>query len=165
MRMDMTHELPASAAVAWKVLFSEEYVDASRATTQTKAERLSDEPQPDGTRLVRTRVTLNRELPSVAANLLGSKYLTYVLEEKINDEKFHVEWEVIPDRIAERVKATGTFSLQPIDDNRCNRVVRGNVRVHVPLIGGRIEKGIASDLAKSYEATAAFARDWLKNKV
>ncbi|MEL6344019.1 MAG: DUF2505 domain-containing protein [Myxococcota bacterium] len=163
--MDMTHELPGSAAFAWKELHSAEYVEASRATTQTKAERLSEEPQADGTRFVRTRVTLARELPRVAANLLGSKYLTYVLEEKIDDTNFKVQWRVIPDRISDKVKAAGTFEIEPIDDSRCNRIVRGDVKVSVPLIGGRIEKGIAADLAKSYEATAQFAREWLQKRL
>jgi len=82
----------------------------------------------------------------------------------IDDAGYHVDWKVIPINVSDRVKAAGTFSLKPLNGGRCQRVVTGEVKVSVPLVGGRIEKGIAADLEKSYEATAEFARRWLADK-
>ena len=164
MRMDVRHELPAAVDVAWKALHSEAYVRAQREETGTAGEVVSDEVQPDGTRLRRTRVTLGRDLPAAAANLLGSKRLAYTLEEEVDSANHRVKWRVIVDRVSNKVKAAGVFSLEPISDSTCRRVVAGEIKVSVPLVGGRIEKGIAAELTKSYEATAVFARKWLSEQ-
>jgi len=161
MKMDVRHELPAAIDVAWRELHSEAYVTAQREQTGTAGEVLSEEPQADGRLLRRTRITLGRDLPSVAANLLGSKRLSYVLEELVDADKHHVEWKVLVDRVSNKVKAGGEFTLEAVSDSVCRRVVTGEIKVSVPFVGGRIEKGIAEELTKSYNATAETARAWL----
>lgn len=165
MKMDVRHELPAAVEVAWNELHSEAYVNAQRQETGTDGEVISDEARPDGTRLRRTRVTLGRDLPSVAANLIGSKRLAYTLEEEIDSANHRVKWRVLVDRVSNKVKAAGVFALEPVSDSACRRIVSGEIKVSVPLVGGRIEKGIAEELTKSYESTAVFARKWLSERV
>jgi hypothetical protein len=164
MKMDVRHELPAAAEVAWNELHSEAYVDAQRQETGTAGEVVFDETQSDGTRIRRTRITLGRELPSVAANLIGSKRLAYTLEEEVDSANHRVKWRVIIDRVSNKVKAAGIFALEPISDSTCQRIVSGEIKVSVPLVGGRIERGIADELTKSYEATAVFACKWLSER-
>lgn len=161
MKMDVRHELPAPIDVAWRELHSEAYIAAQRETTGTSGEVISEEPAGGGKVLRKTRVRLGRELPSVAANLLGSKHLTYTLEETVDEANHHVEWKVIVDKVSNKVKAEGVYKLVAGSATTCQRIVTGNIKVSVPLVGGRIEKGIAAELTKSYEATAEFAREWL----
>ncbi|MFT4975693.1 MAG: hypothetical protein ACI8S6_001580 [Myxococcota bacterium] len=161
MKMDVRHELPAGIDVAWRELHTEAYIAAQREETGAEGEILSEETLPDGRQLRRTRVTLGRDLPSVAANLLGAPRLSYILEERTDDAKRQVEWKVIVDRISNKVKAEGSFGLVPLTETTCQRVVSGEIKVSVPLVGGRIEKGIGAELTKSYETTAEFARKWL----
>ena len=165
MHMDVRHDLPAGITDAWRLLQDDAYRQAQRAHTDTTGEVISEENCPDGTRLRRTRVTLGRDLPKVATNLLGERRLAYTLEENIDDARHRIRWKVIVDRVASKVRAEGTFSLEPIDDNTCLRVVTGEIKVSVPLIGSRIEKGIAEDLTRSYESTAHFARQWLAEHI
>ena len=84
MKMNVRHPLPAPPDVAWRELFSEAYTAAIAAHAGTTSVKLSDETR-DGKRLVRTKVTLARELPSAAAKVMGSKHLIYILEERIDE--------------------------------------------------------------------------------
>ena len=164
MKMDVRHDLPAAAAVAWRELHSDAYAAAAREKTNTTSELISEETRPDGKTFRRTRVTLGKDLPSAAASLLGSKRLSYVLEEEISPATMTTQWRVIVEKVSDKVKAAGMFRIEPSGEAACRRVVQGEVKVNVPLVGGKIEQGIAAELEKSYEATALFAREWLSRQ-
>ncbi|MFT5684090.1 MAG: hypothetical protein ACI8RZ_005031 [Myxococcota bacterium] len=159
MKMNVRHRLPASPDVAWREIFSDAYSQAVAAQTGANSERISEEVK-DGKRLIRSRVTLARELPSAAAKVMGGKHLTYVLEERIDDANHILQWRVLVDKVSDKVKAEGVFRLLPAAEG-CERVIQGEVTVGVPLIGRKIEASIAAELEKSYEATAKFAHQWL----
>lgn len=161
MKMDVRHEMPAPIDVTWREMHSEPFVAAQREVTGTSGEVVSEEALPGGKIHRQTRVRLGQELPSVAANLLGSKYLSYILDEVVDAANYTTQWQVIVDKVSSKVKAAGTFKLVPLTATSCQRVVLGEVKVSVPLVGGRIEKGISAELTKSYDAAADFARDWL----
>lgn len=162
MKMNVRHRLPASPDVAWREIFSEPYSQAITVHTGTSSERISEEVK-DGKRLVRSRVTLARELPGAAAKVMGSKHLVYVLEERIDDANHTVQWRVLVDKVSDKVKAGGIFKLVAAGDG-CDRIIQGEVSVAVPIIGRKIEAGIAAELEKSYEATARFAQKWLTDR-
>jgi hypothetical protein len=162
MKMNVRHRLPAPPDVAWREIFSEAYSTAIAAQTGTSSERLSVEER-DGKRLVRSRVTLARELPAAAQKVMGSRHLVYVLEERIDDANQTVQWRVLVDKVSDKVKAEGIFKLLPAAGG-CERVIQGDVTVGVPIIGRSIEAGIAAELEKSYEATAKFAEKWLSER-
>ena len=163
MKMNVRHRLPAPPDVAWREIFSEAYSAAIAQQAGTTNERLSEEVK-DGKRLVRSRVTLARELPGPAAKVMGSKHLVYTLEERIDDANHTVQWRVLVDKVSDKVKAQGIFKLEAAPGG-CDRVIQGEVKVSVPLVGRKIEAGIAAELEKSYESTAKFAQQWLADKV
>ena len=164
-KMYVRHDLPASVDVAWREIFSAAYAKAVQEETGTTTTRLSEESRGPGERLVRSQVTLARELPPAAAKVLGTTRLQYTLEERIDDGSYTVQWRVIVEKVSDTVKASGTFTLKPTGPDTCERVIDGQVSVAVPFIGGRIEQGILDELSKSYEATAVFARAWLRDAV
>lgn len=162
MKMNVRHHLPAPPDVAWREIFSEAYSAAIAAHAGTTSVKLSEEVR-DGKRLVRSQVTLAKELPSTAAKVMGSKNLVYILEERIDDANRTVQWRVLVNKVSDKVKAQGIFKIEPAAAG-CERIIQGEVKVSVPFIGRKIEAGIAAELEKSYEATAVFATKWLSDK-
>ena len=94
---------------------------------------------------------------------VGSTHLIYILEERIDDASHTVQWRVLVEKVSDKVKAQGIFKLEPAAGG-CTRIIQGEVKVSVPFIGRKIEAGIAAELEKSYEATAKFATQWLKDR-
>ena len=64
----------------------------------------------------------------------------------------------------ERVRNTGTIEF--LDDAGGNEACRceGEVIVKLFGFGGRVEKMIVAEIVKSYEASAAFTREWLATR-
>ena len=105
-----------------------------------------------------------RPVAALDVDVAESVRVESTLEELIDDEQHRVQWKVIVDRVSSKVKAEGYFALEAISDHECRRIVAGEIKVSVPLVGGRIERGIADELSRSYESTAAFARQWLTER-
>ncbi|MEO6776433.1 MAG: DUF2505 domain-containing protein [Kofleriaceae bacterium] len=72
-------------------------------------------------------------------------------------------WKTIPNLMAERVTNTGTLELLSAPEGT-RRVLRGEVKVKLFGFGGVVEKMIAAEIVKSYDATAAFTRAWLAKR-
>ncbi|TML57306.1 MAG: DUF2505 family protein [Actinobacteria bacterium] len=41
--------------------------------------------------------------------------------------------------------------------------VRGDLTVHIPLVGGRVERAMVGNVGDEYEARAALFQEWLKD--
>jgi len=162
MRIDTRHNLPATVSTVWQELFSEDYLEALYGQSNTTTQRLRDEVR-NGRRFIQSRITLGRKLPATASKLLKAQHLSYIFEEHLDESTHTVRWRVIVDRVSDKVTASGTYQLIATGDT-CDRIVRGEIRVNVPFIGRKIEQGICTELTKSYETAARFAREWLRNK-
>jgi hypothetical protein len=74
-----------------------------------------------------------------------------------------MEWTVIPDKLSDRLRAYGDYRL--VDSpNGCRRIVQGKVEADLPLVGGRFEKLIATELQASYDRSAEFLKSWLNER-
>ena len=73
------------------------------------------------------------------------------------------EWKTIPNMFKERVVNAGTIEFAPAPEGT-RRVLRGEVKVKLFGFGGVVEKMIAAEIVKNYDATAAFITDWLAKR-
>jgi hypothetical protein len=162
MKIAYRHRLPADPATAWAELQSTAYGEAVAKEGGADVQVL-EESEKDGARMRRLRVTGKRPLPGFAQAALGTERLTYVQIETSVPGAFKLRWKVVPDTLADRVVAEGTYELLP-DGNGSVRAIDGTIEVRVPLVGGRIEKALAEELQKSYDRTALFAQRWLTEK-
>ena len=106
-------------------------------------------------------IDLTDPLPPMLARALGSDGLGYTLEERIFADDLMMRWAVTPDRLADRIQAAGDYQL--VDSpGGSTRIVRGEVKADIPLVGRKIEKLIASELQASYDRGAALATRWIQ---
>jgi hypothetical protein len=76
-------------------------------------------------------------------------------------EELTLSWTVEPRGVGRKVQANGTYEIRPADGG-CERLVKGEIRVAIPLVGGKIEKVVADELRSSYERGATFALHWMQ---
>jgi hypothetical protein len=160
MRFDMRHKMPRSASVAWQAFFFDDaYQVALQAQAAHDAETLERATR-GGLAYVKTRVTSHKKLPSFMARSIGSDRLSYVLEQWRDDAKLEMRWKVTPPTAHDKIKAEGRYRLVA-NPTGCERLVNGEIKVSIALVGGKIEKAIGGELQRSYEKSAVFASDWL----
>ncbi len=159
MDFEVRHRFPIPPEALWATVFSPAYeraVDEHSGFPRT----VLSESREGGVRRRRVRVESPRELPPVLARALGTSRLTYEMDEVYHEDDLLMEWTVIPAVAADRVDARGTYAIVPAEGG-CERVIRGSVKVSIPLVGGRIERAIGDELRSSYERNRVFVEDWL----
>lgn len=73
------------------------------------------------------------------------------------------EWKTIPNMFEKRVVNEGTIEFAAAPEGT-RRLLRGEVKVKLFGFGGVVEKMIAAEIVKSYDATAAFITEWLAKR-
>ena len=160
MKFAHKHNIPASGRKAWEMTSDPEFISASYQKANATYQLLSSEEK-GGKTHNRILVTVNESLPGFAAKFLGAKNLSYEQREVVDNTSMQNHWEIIVPKISAKVKAFGSFSIQD-QGSSCIRLVEGEVKVSIPLIGGKIEKLIAKQLGKSQEDIAKLLSEKLR---
>ena len=162
----LRHEFDCDEDTFWeKVIFSEEfnrrlYLDILKFPGFKLLEQ-----RDEGDKRFR-RVHLDPPLGNVPApvrKVVGDK-LSYVEEGTYDKHTRRYEFNVTPSTMADKTRNTGVISTEKIGEKKIVRVARVDVQVKVFMIGGMVEEMILGDLKKSYEATATFTREYLREK-
>ena len=144
MQFEIEHILPCSAEKAWSVFFDDAF-EKALSEKQTHLNRTIIRDDHTGHLHIREiHVAVQRELPALLTKLVGDD-IGYTQEERIEHQKLVMEWTVRSEKLGERFRASGEYKMSDIEGG-CKRIVRGEVSFDFPVVGGRIEKMIASEL-------------------
>lgn len=162
MQVSFTHDFDCDAERYWRAFFSDEYnraLDERMKMTRTVLERAEDDAG------IRRRVRFElgaRDLPALVKKVAGDS-IGYEERSVWRRAESAMEIAVEPSipALKGKFEMTGTFRVVPDRPGKVRREIRANVTVRVPLLGGQLERLVAEELRKSYDATAAFTRTWL----
>lgn len=110
----------------------------------------------------RFRVVANGNVPAPLRKALPQEMLTW-WEDTVWDAKQHtILWSVEPihPSMRERFQATGAWQLFPHGSQGTKRIIRGTFDVHIPLIGGAIEKFLVSEFLKNYQTEPRIQKEF-----
>ena len=108
------------------------------------------------------QVNAEEPLPLIAQKALGVSHLSYIETIVVEPEELRETWSVDMGKWADRIQIEGCTQLQPGSDGGCERVVKAQITVAIPLVGRKIEKQILSDLSQSFEKVAELTRRWIR---
>lgn len=127
---------------------------------------LSLETAPDGGITRRVRCVLALDVSGMAKTVLGNADPAWVQEEKWDAGRTHCEWTIHPEVAAELLSAAGTITIEDPDgsEGKSVRTVTGDVRVRVPLYGGKVEGWIVTGVTRAYDEEAERLAAWLERE-
>lgn len=160
MRFQLKHRFDCDAATLWSITEDPEFerrLGEASASTRELVEQRDD----DGTRYVRRRITLQRDLPGPMKKVIGGDRITYDQETWRTGDK--LVWKIAPQVLGDRFSGEGTTKVRSVTDG-CERIIAGDLTVRVPLIGGKMEKRLVDDVSSSYERAAQIIRDMLAER-
>src|SRR5262249_39257457 len=79
------------------------------------------------------------ELRSAVTAVVDPKNLSWVEESELDTTTHLTTWTIVPDHYANRLSCSGTFQLASRGDNQTVRLTEAELKVHFPLVGGRVE--------------------------
>ena len=86
------------------------------------------------------------EVSSAVRAVVDPERLGWV-EESTLDRRTHVTtWTIVPDHYGSLMRCSGTYTLSERSATEVQREALGDIKVSVPLVGGRVERAIVSGL-------------------
>lgn len=115
-------------------------------------------PTDDGFTLVNDQVQNTNDLPAIAKKIAGDTTQAVISEEWGSQTKGRISI-MAPGK---PTSATGTITLAPDGDGTVE-IVELDIRVKVPLIGGKLEKLMADTIEAGYQVEHTVGRAWLQD--
>jgi hypothetical protein len=160
MNFNFAHDFDIDVANYWKIFLSPEFNKEMFADLKMKKYEVVKQ-EDDGKRFHRVQVLEpSTPIPGFLQSIVKSTGYTEIdnLDWSTNVMDVVIETQMFKDRFA----MGGKYAVTPLDGGkRCRREFRGEVKVSIPLIGGRIEKYMMEQLRDSYELAAATTRRWI----
>ncbi|MDZ7678713.1 MAG: DUF2505 domain-containing protein [Acidimicrobiales bacterium] len=107
-----------------------------------------------------TRLTYDGSLDPIAAQVLGSKHPSWVQTYRIDASEVTGQLTIEPDHHASLISCWADIALTATDGGS-ERSIRGELKVRVPLLGGKAERALVPAIAARIDAEAALLDGWL----
>jgi hypothetical protein len=115
----------------------------------------------DGDRVhQRVRYRFTAELSSAVTRVIDPAKLTWVDDARYDLTSHTSRHRIVPDNYGDRLEAAYDVALESLGDST-RRLVTGELKVHVPLIGGRVERVIVDGLQEHAAAEADLLGNWV----
>lgn len=164
MRFEVSHTFPHPPDALAAALLDARF-QARLETIGPLKERtvLSQEVASDGRVVRKVRCVLALELSGMAAGLLGDADPAWIQAEAWDPVTRTWTWEIHPEVHGDLLSARGTTVITG-DAEKAIRTVVGDVKVHVPLYGGKVEGWIVKGISEAYDEEAARLEEWLEQR-
>jgi hypothetical protein len=123
-------------------------------------EVLQQEEGADGRVMRRVRCVLGVDLGG-AKRFLGDSEPAWIEEAQWDPASRKWEWKILPEVAKDLLSASGYIEIDGSEEESV-RIVSGNVKVKVPLYGGKVEAVIVRGLETAYAQEAEKLAKWLE---
>lgn len=163
MQIRIAHTFPCTPSEYWDATRAPGVDDEVRREAEVDITELSREDRGGGRTFERTRVSPRKELPAIAQKALGAPKFTYVQEIESDPASLSTTWKVLPDVLPGKVQCSGRSRVVPHAAG-CERIIEGEIKVNLPLVGGTVEKHVLDAIMRSYDRAADVIRRHLPRR-
>jgi hypothetical protein len=160
MNFSIVHEFDTDVKSYWDLFLSPPFTEALMGALKMKNYKLIKR-EDDGTTFRRSQsMEPTVALPSMFASMVPS--LGYTEHDTLAWANNSMRIVIEPASMKEKFQTAGDYIVTPIGDKRCRREFRGDVKVSIPLLGGKMEKFTVEQMKESYEVAARITREWIQ---
>jgi len=162
MNFNFAHDFDIDVANYWKIFLSPEFNKDMFGELKMKEYKVLKQ-EDDGKKFHREQLAEpSTPVPGFLQSIVKSTGYTEIddLDWATNTMDINIETQMFKDRF----KMSGKYIVTPLDGGkRCRREFKGEVKVSVPLLGGKIEKFMMEQLRDSYDVAARVTRRWIED--
>ncbi len=163
MKFRIEQRIAAPLGAVEAALLDREFVAATADLPKLGAPELLELDR-DGDRAhQRIRYHFTAELSGAVTRVVDPEKLTWIDDARYDLTTHTSRHRIFPDNYADRLQATYDVALEPLGDST-RRVATGELTVHVPLVGGRVERAIVSGLEERAAAEAELLGRWIAER-
>jgi hypothetical protein len=162
MNFNFSHEFDVDVPTYWKIFLSPEFNQDMFLNDLRMREYKVVEHTDDGKKMHRVQtLEPTTPIPGFLQSIIKQTGYTEIddLDYATNVMRVKIETQMFRDKFS----MWGDYVVTPIDGGkRCRREFKGEVKVSVPLVGGKIEKYMMEQLRDSYDLAARCTRRWIE---
>jgi hypothetical protein len=164
-RFELEQKIPAPYDDVVAATLDEDYQRSLTDLPPLEHRELIDQFEDGDGKIVRiTRCILAIHTGGAVAKFIGDSDPAWKEEATWHPEGSHWEWHIIPEVAKELLAAKGRILLTEQGDETL-RTIEGEVKVRVPLYGGKVEGWIVEGLEHAYEEEARRLMEWLEREI
>jgi Protein of unknown function (DUF2505) len=161
MNFAFAHDFDIDVAGYWKIFLAADFNKEMFAELRMKDYKVLKQ-EDDGKHFRRIQtLEPTTPIPGFLQSIIKSTGYTEIddLDWSTNVMDVKIETQMFKDRF----HMQGKYSVSPLDGGkRCRREFKGEVKVSMALIGGKIEKYMMEQLRDSYEIAARVTKRWIE---
>jgi Protein of unknown function (DUF2505) len=162
-KFELQHRFDAGIEEVANTILDRDYQESLDPIGPLKSRTLISQEEQGGRVTRKVRCLLNIEFAGLAKGILGAADPAWIEEAIWFPEEMTWRWKVTPEVAANILSAGGTLQLFA-EEKETSRVVSGEVRVHVPFVGGAVERSIVESVTKVYDKEADRLSRWLQDR-
>lgn len=164
MRFDLKHPFEAPVEAVSEAMLDPAFQETVTDIGDLHERSIIDQTEDGQGGLTRhIRCVLALQISGVAKSMLGDADPAWVQEERWDAAGTHCDWVIHPEVAADLLSASGTIELAASGEGT-TRSVTGEVKVRVPLYGGKVEGWIVGGVTRAYDEEAALLTAWLERE-
>ncbi|MGH2756760.1 MAG: DUF2505 domain-containing protein [Actinomycetota bacterium] len=162
MKFELSHAFDPDPQVVARALLDPDFQASLKGVGSLKERSVLLQQEETGGRVMRrVRCVLDIDISGPARRFLGDKPPSWIQEEHWDPATARWDWVIQPEVARELLSASGHTVLSN-DGGGTLRTVVGDVRVHVPIYGGRVEKWLVEGITRAYDEEAERLRMWMR---
>ena len=162
-RFELEQTIPATYDEVVAATLDEDYQRSLTDLPPLEHRELIDQFEDGDGRIVRITRCLLALHTSSLNRFIGNSDPAWKEEATWHPDDSHWEWHVIPEVAKELLSAAGRIELEDRGD-QTQRTITGEVKVRVPLYGGKVERWIVAGLEHAYGEEADRLVEWLERE-
>jgi Protein of unknown function (DUF2505) len=159
-RIDQTIAAPLAAVE--RALLDRDFIDSTSVLPKLGAPEVLELNVDGDSARSRVRYRFTAELSHAVTRVIDPKNLTWVDDASWDLRAHHARHRIVPDHYGDRLEASYDVTLSAQDDGT-RRVVTGVLKVHVPLVGGKVEHAIVDGLKEHADEEAKLLARWVSH--
>jgi hypothetical protein len=163
MEFEFHHTVPGEPEEVAEVLLDRKFQSSLSQLGALSERKVLSQKKVDGLVVRRIRCVLDIDITGVAKKFLGNGDPAWVEEATWHPDDLLWTWEVHPEVGADLLEASGEIALEAARGGHTNRLVTGNIKVKVPVYGGKVEGWVVKGLESAYEDEAGHLTEWLES--
>jgi hypothetical protein len=157
---EVVHEFEAGVDEVAATLLDHDFQASLKDIGALAGREVLSQEEKDGLIVRRVRCILDIDVNGVVRKFIGDSDPAWIEVGTWNPEGSTWTWVIEPEAAADMLHADGRTELLPSERGTIRKVI-GNVKVRVPLYGGKVEGWIVDGLERAYDEEAVRLEEWL----
>ncbi len=162
MNFTFSHDFDIDPESFWKMFFSEAYEAELFRRLKMRTFTVLERREEGNSLWRKVKLEPEGDVPAWASSVVRDT--GYTEHDHLHRDRSVMDVTIEPAMMKERFHLTGIFKVTPLGPGRCRREFSGEIRISVPLLGGKIEKFMVDKMREGYDTAAAFTREWLQRQ-